>query len=117
MGKCQTTGDCAQTMRILADSTRIGIIRILLSGPECVSNIAETLGLPNTRISHHVAILRNFGIVEAHREGRFIRYRIADWLTKDVDSPSELSLGCCVIRFLPICVDGCRVPPAKNRGH
>ena len=102
MGKCQTTSDCAQTMRILADPTRIGILRVLLAGPECVSNIAKALGLPTTRVSHHISILRNFGIVVAQRSGRFVQYRIAEWLREDADSPTEISLGCCKIKFLPI---------------
>ena len=46
--------------------------------PMTVSRLAEHMGLAQPNVSQHLAIMRAAGVVEAERDGREIRYRLAD---------------------------------------
>jgi DNA-binding transcriptional ArsR family regulator len=43
-----------------------------------VGRLAEELGASQPNVSQHLAVMRAAGIVEAEREGREVRYRLAD---------------------------------------
>ena len=45
---------------------------------ERMIRLAEDLGLPQPNVSQHLALMRSSGVVEAERDGREIRYRLAD---------------------------------------
>ena len=64
--------------KALADSTRLRILGLLLTGEVCVCHIHESLKIPQPKASRHLAYLRKAGLVEARRDGLWIHYRIAD---------------------------------------
>ncbi|WP_219413006.1 ArsR/SmtB family transcription factor [Pseudonocardia nigra] len=64
----------ADSMRLLADPTRIKILWALLHGEESVACLAELVGAAPTAVSQHLAKLRLAGLVEGRREGTFIYY-------------------------------------------
>src|SRR5579859_3452434 len=68
----------ARFFRVLGDTTRLAIIRLLLVRPHNVSELMEKLGAPQSRISNHLACLRWCGFVTTERNGRQIIYSIAD---------------------------------------
>lgn len=68
----------ARFFRVLGDTTRLAIVRLLLVGPHNVSELMEKLGAPQSRISNHLACLRWCGFVTTERKGRQIVYSIAD---------------------------------------
>jgi len=73
----QTVDDIAGIMRALADPNRIRIINLLLARRElCVCDIQRVLKLPQTRVSRHLTILKNAGIVSARRDGRWMHYAL-----------------------------------------
>ena len=43
-----------------------------------VGRLAEEMGVSQPNVSQHLAVLRAAGIVEAERDGREVRYRLAD---------------------------------------
>jgi DNA-binding transcriptional ArsR family regulator len=58
---------------------RLQIVHFLgESGPVEVWRLAEHFGLAQPTVSQHLAALRAAGLVEAMREGRDVRYRLAD---------------------------------------
>jgi ArsR family transcriptional regulator len=61
----------------LADATRLRILGLLLTGEVCVCDIHESLKIPQSKASRHLAYLRRAGLVEARREGLWMHYRIA----------------------------------------
>jgi len=63
--------------KALADDTRLRILGLLLGGEICVCDIHETLKIPQSKTSRHLAYLRRAGLVDARREGLWIRYRLA----------------------------------------
>ena len=68
----------AEVMRTLASPRRLEILHRLAIGPCEVGRLAEELGLSQPNVSQHLAVLRGSGLVDADRDGREVRYRLAD---------------------------------------
>lgn len=68
----------AQVCSGLADSNRIMILYALDQGPCNVSDLAETLELPQPTVSRHLKVLRERGMVVAQREGQSVLYSLGD---------------------------------------
>ena len=64
--------------RALADPIRCRILIALRDGPAHPADLAETLEISRTRLSNHLACLRDCGLVVAVPEGRRVRYELAD---------------------------------------
>jgi DNA-binding transcriptional ArsR family regulator len=64
-----------QRAQAFADSTRMRILLLLLEGEATVSDIATRLGVPQPRVSTHLACLRQVGLVSVARLGRQHIYR------------------------------------------
>ena len=62
--------------KALADATRLRILGLLLSGEVCVCDIHESLKIPQSKASRHLAYLRRSGLVETRRDGLWIHYRL-----------------------------------------
>lgn len=62
----------------LADPKRILLLYALADGPHNVSDLTETLALPQPTISRHLKLLRERGLVIAERDGQSVFYRLAD---------------------------------------
>lgn len=63
------------TMRALADSTRLRIMRLLSTMELAVGELAQVLGQSQPRVSRHVAILCDAGLAQRHREGSWVFLR------------------------------------------
>src|SRR3954452_7107338 len=59
-----------------ADVTRLRILGLLLAGEVCVCDIHESLDIPQSKASRHLAYLRKSGLVETRREGLWVHYRL-----------------------------------------
>ena len=70
--------DMTELFKILGDPTRAKILYCLQSDDMCVCEIAETLGLSHSAVSHQLRILRAGRIVRSHRQGRLAVYSLAD---------------------------------------
>src|SRR5947208_3957349 len=64
-------------LKALADETRLRILGLLLTGEVCVCHIHESLRIPQSKASRHLAYLRRAGLVETRRDGLWIHYRLA----------------------------------------
>ena len=64
--------------KALADATRLRILGLLLTGEVCVCHIHESLRVPQSKVSRHLAYLRRAGLVQTRREGLWIYYRLAE---------------------------------------
>lgn len=68
----------AEVLKTLASPRRLEILHALARGPIEVGRLAEAIGATQPNVSQHLAVLRASGIVEAERDGREVRYRLAD---------------------------------------
>lgn len=62
--------------KALADTTRLRILGLLLTGEVCVCDIHESLKIPQPKASRHLAYLRRAGLVATRRDGLWIHYRL-----------------------------------------
>lgn len=69
--------DMAALFQALGDETRLRILGLLLAGEVCVCDIHESLKIPQSKASRHLAYLRKAGLVDTRREGLWIHYRLA----------------------------------------
>lgn len=62
----------------LSDATRIRIVRLLAEDDEeaCLCEIADSLDEPAYKLSRHLKVLRQSGLVSANKEGRWIYHRL-----------------------------------------
>ena len=68
----------AEALRALSNPHRLQIIHLLAQGPLEVGRLAQETGLTQPNVSQHLAVMRTVGIVVAERDGREVRYRLAD---------------------------------------
>ena len=76
--KPPATDDMAPLLRALADETRLKIFALLTQEELCVCEIEDVLGLPQSLVSNHLAVLRRAGLVRWRRDAedsRWIFYR------------------------------------------
>ena len=62
----------------LSDPTRARLLLILRTAPAYPAELARILGVSRSNLSNHLSCLRGCGLVVAVREGRRLRYRLAD---------------------------------------
>src|SRR5213595_89223 len=72
----KTLTDMEALFKALADATRLRILGLLLAGEVCVCDIHESLKIPQSKASRHLAYLRRTGLVQTRREGLWVHYRL-----------------------------------------
>ena len=74
-----TTPDLATAARLfhaLSDETRLAILEMLQDGERCVCDLQGELDAAQSRLSFHLKVLRDAGIVTDRKEGRWSYYTI-----------------------------------------
>ncbi len=93
---------CLLTVKALADETRLRIVRILMTGSYNVNEIVSILSMGQSRVSRHLRILSDAGLVRAQRQGTWVYYG----LTRLWESESETG-------FLPSFADELSADPLQ----
>lgn len=68
----------AQTFKALSDPTRIRILNYLCGKEKSVNDLADSLGLSQSAVSHQLRFLKNLRLVKFRREGTTLYYRHDD---------------------------------------
>lgn len=68
----------SELLKALSHEARLLIMCVLVEGEKSVSEIEETIGLPQATVSQHLSRLRLENLIVARRDGRQIYYRILD---------------------------------------
>ena len=61
----------------LSDATRLGILDMLKDGERCVCELQDQLDAAQSRLSFHLRVLKDAGLVTDRKEGRWMYYTIA----------------------------------------
>jgi len=61
----------------LSDATRLGILDMLREGERCVCELQDELDAAQSRLSFHLRVLKDAGLVTDRKEGRWMYYTIA----------------------------------------
>lgn len=70
--------DLAELFKVFGDTTRIKILYVLFENEMCVCDLAETLNMTQSAISHQLRVLKQNRLVRFRREGKTIIYSLAD---------------------------------------
>jgi DNA-binding transcriptional ArsR family regulator len=94
---------CALLLSALAAPERLRIIRLLTGGPRTVTEIIEGAEIKPLNVSHHLGVLRKFGLIRGKRRGKFVLYSLCPGVLEDAVGapvPSDIiNLGCCRVEF------------------
>jgi len=60
----------------LSDETRLEIIELLRKGERCVCELTDTLDAAQSRLSFHLRVLKDAGIVRDRKDGRWVHYEL-----------------------------------------
>ena len=67
-----------QLFKTLSDETRLSIVMLLREAGElCVCDLCSATNEPQPKVSRHMALLREAGLVIDRREGKWIYYRLS----------------------------------------
>jgi DNA-binding transcriptional ArsR family regulator len=73
-----TATSVATTLQALATPSRLLILSTLRQAPHTVGQLAATVGLEQSAVSHQLRLLRTLGLVTGQRDGRHIVYSLYD---------------------------------------
>ena len=78
------TRELSEMFRLLGDPTRLAIVLAVWMEARPVGMVAVALGLSPSLVSHHLRLLRAGRLVKAERQGKQVRYVLADDHVRDV---------------------------------
>jgi ArsR family transcriptional regulator, arsenate/arsenite/antimonite-responsive transcriptional repressor len=99
------TSRAARLFHALSDETRLSILQRLRFGERCVCDLTDALDAAQSRLSFHLKVLKDAGLVTDRREGRWMYYtlnpealgEIAELVESlaSAPSPAERKRDCC----------------------
>lgn len=99
------TDRAAQLFHALSDGTRLSILHRLRLGEQCVCNLSDALDAAQSRLSFHLKVLKDAGLVSDRRESRWMYYTMnADALAEAAElidllatapTQADRRSGCC----------------------
>lgn len=76
--------DVAELFKVFGDSTRIKIICALFEEEMCVYDLAATLNMTQSAISHQLRILKQAKLIRNRRDGKLMYYSLDDDHVKQI---------------------------------
>lgn len=64
--------------KALSDETRLRILKLLEHGELCVCDIVSALDMIQPKVSFHLGVLQEAGLVKSRKQGKWIHYSIDD---------------------------------------
>ncbi len=78
--------DIPRILAAIAEPTRLGAMQIIWDGGEhCVCELMDRLNTSQSRMSRHMKVLRDAGLVHDRRDAQWVRYRRRPDLPQDIE--------------------------------
>jgi ArsR family transcriptional regulator len=100
MSSSSPSTTCVDKLKLLADPTRLAVLEALMDRPKQVNELLDQLGVEQSLLSHHLALLREAEMVESIRKGKAVQYQLGQEVRGTTQGKS-LDLGCCQLSFSP----------------
>jgi len=71
-----STARSVELFHALSDETRLEIVTMLRRGERCVCDLTEALDAAQSRLSFHLKVLKDAGIVRDRKDGRWVHYEL-----------------------------------------
>ena len=98
MNNTSGSSTCVDKLKLLADPTRLAVLEALMDHPKQVHELIDLLQVEQSLLSHHLALLRGAGMVQANRKGKSVQYQLMQGVSGTFKEKS-LDLGCCQLSF------------------
>ncbi len=85
----------SKLFRGFADETRVSILKMLSNGNKNVSEIVESLNLPQSTVSSHLSCLKDCNLVTSEKIGRTRQYSLASDLISEILQQIDQLLQIC----------------------
>ncbi len=90
-------------LKALADPIRLQVIEALGGGERCVCELTEALGLAQSKLSFHLKVLKEAGLLADRQSGRWVYYRLRPealerlrgWLAQLAEGCTAPAIACC----------------------
>ena len=87
----------------LSDETRLEIIEMLQRGERCVCDLTDALDAAQSRLSFHLRVLKDAGIVRDRKDGRWVHYELDGEVFEEIEvlvsalkpRPGRKAEACC----------------------
>lgn len=79
-----TMTSAADAFTALADPIRLQVVTLLEEGQRCVCELREEIDASPSLLSYHLKVLREAGLVEATRRGKWVDYQLARSVLADL---------------------------------
>lgn len=70
--------DILNIFKALSDETRLRVLKLLEQGELCVCDIVAALDMIQPKISFHLSVLKEAGLIKDRKQGKWVNYRIDD---------------------------------------
>ena len=70
--------DLVTIFKALSDETRLRILKLLEHGELCVCDIVAAFDMIQPKVSFHLSVLKQAGLLRDRKEGKWMHYRIDD---------------------------------------
>ncbi len=99
-----TRQETARLFHALSDPTRLRIVQLLRHGERCVCDLTEAADAAQSRLSFHLRVLKDAGLLTDRRDGRWVYYQLqhdaldrlgSALATLEPHTPSSKCRGCC----------------------
>lgn len=68
--------EARQLLKALADPIRLGIVEALAGGERCVCDLTGELAVAQSRLSFHLRVMKQAGLLADRQDGRWVYYRL-----------------------------------------
>ncbi len=68
----------------LSDETRLRVVELLVGGERCVCELQAAIGATQSRLSFHLKVLRDAGLVHDRRAGRWVHYSLRPEVLEEI---------------------------------
>ena len=68
----------ARFFALLSDPSRVKLLSALTISPLCVTDLAAIVNMNQTTVSHQLRMLRDLEVVTCERQGKILKYKIAN---------------------------------------
>ncbi len=69
----------------LSDETRLALLDRLKGGEQCVCELTDVMKAAQSRLSFHLKVLKDAGLVEDRREGRWMYYSLSSQTIEELE--------------------------------
>lgn len=88
-------GQARLLLKALADPIRLQLIEVLGAGERCVCELTDELGLAQSKLSFHLKVLKDAGLLADRQSGRWIYYQLQPQALEQLGGwLAQLAAGC-----------------------